>query len=500
MKITKKKTAKQALSEGSALILAVVLTSLLAIIGVFFVLVARVDQTATMAVVQNRDLDLAVETVLSKICEELVLDVPGAGGPAEEYYDYPDHSLAPGLDDRLQTWDDQTIDPGPDLQLGTPDGPPVSGSGDNIWLASLEPESIDRNIDNADPNSPPGNGRPGFRHITDLYGRLGFLFQDSFLYDPQGTGKIKDNRLDSDGDRISFRNLPAKIIAPTEPIGREGDKADADGDGVADSRWIVLPNMKSSKGLDIYAAARIIDNGGMINVNTTYAGFVPPDARAGDMLTDIYLDELVKSSNDKDVAMANFLNYRSNAPDPRTYYLEAARRIDNPDTTTGHFYDLYDITEELSLRNRFILFPYRTLPRLEAGSDDDPARCLSTTLRWSGYGNSRLPYTESDFDAWKRRFDPFDPGYWGSEPRHNNYDFRHLLTTYNMDRIISPDGGRMANLMWHDKVSLYEAIRRWADEMIQCRSCRSQCCGRPNGGQHHRFPRRPRLRPVGPQL
>ncbi|MHC4537862.1 MAG: hypothetical protein ACYS6K_28350, partial [Planctomycetota bacterium] len=73
-------------SAGSALILAVVLTSLLAIVGVMFVLVTRINKIATSAISDNKELDFAVETVLEKISQELVLDVPGQGA---EYQDYP---------------------------------------------------------------------------------------------------------------------------------------------------------------------------------------------------------------------------------------------------------------------------------------------------------------------------------------------------------------------------------------------------------------------------
>ena len=46
--------------------------------------------------------------------------------------------------------------------------------------------------------------------------------------------------------------------------------ADADGDGVGDARWFQVPGVMSSKGKPIYAAVRILDNGGMLNVNTGY--------------------------------------------------------------------------------------------------------------------------------------------------------------------------------------------------------------------------------------
>ena len=76
---------------GSALILVVVLTSLLAIVGVMFVMVARVDRIATSAISENKTLDYAVEAVIARISQELVLDVPRLG---QDYYDYPDANNA----------------------------------------------------------------------------------------------------------------------------------------------------------------------------------------------------------------------------------------------------------------------------------------------------------------------------------------------------------------------------------------------------------------------
>ena len=51
--------------------------------------------------------------------------------------------------------------------------------------------------------------------------------------------------------------------------GASGMRADADGDGVADSRWVRLHQV-NAEGDYLYAAVRIIDNGGMINLNTAF--------------------------------------------------------------------------------------------------------------------------------------------------------------------------------------------------------------------------------------
>ena len=72
---------------GSALILTVVLTTLLAIIGVVFLLVSRIDKTAATAASENREMNFAIDSVIAKISQQLILDVPGVAG--QEYYDYP---------------------------------------------------------------------------------------------------------------------------------------------------------------------------------------------------------------------------------------------------------------------------------------------------------------------------------------------------------------------------------------------------------------------------
>jgi hypothetical protein len=500
MKAGRKGHLKQRFSAGSALILAVVLTSLLATVGVLFLLSRRVDTIATSAIADNQDLNLAVDSVVAKIMEELVLDVDFLGEDAngngvldpledlnnngmidrEEYYDYPGHSLGPGLDPVLD-WDDQMRDPGLDLELGTADdGRFYSGSMDNMWLADLEPVMVDVG---ADLGAPDIDVRIGFRHITDLYGRLAYLFQDSFDY---STGAMKPGYVDSQGDRISFRRTAAEIIGPTAPIGFEGDKADADGDGVADSRWVILPEMTSGKGRHIYAAIRIVDNGAKVNVNTVYrdpkhANLGDPDHRRGDRLTDIYIESidpdgnringLVKGKNllttdNVDTFMKN-RDPRHKSNDAERYHLELSRRVENPDSTS-RVYTLYDISEELSLSNRFVLYLDGTMPRLEAGRPGGPweERCLYATLRATTHGNSFRPYNQRD-----PRDDPdpltlwgnhFVPGLTAGKALENVYDFRHLLTTWNMDRIIGPAGAIMIDVNSPDMADPFEELLKEA--------------------------------------
>ena len=56
---------------------------------------------------------------------------------------------------------------------------------------------------------------------------------------------------------------------PTPAATPHGMRADADGDGVTDSRWVRLGRVSSDADY-IYAAVRIIDNGGMVNLNTAF--------------------------------------------------------------------------------------------------------------------------------------------------------------------------------------------------------------------------------------
>ena len=55
-----------------------------------------------------------------------------------------------------------------------------------------------------------------------------------------------------------------------------GQLADVDGDGIADSKWVELGDVSSSKGERIYAAVRVVDLGAMLNVNTAFR-FDPAD-------------------------------------------------------------------------------------------------------------------------------------------------------------------------------------------------------------------------------
>jgi len=374
MKTAENKRAKHNDRQGSALILAVVLTSLLAIVGVLFVMAARVDKMATSAISENKELDFAVETVIAEISQELMLDVPGIAN--QEYYDYPDAN-----------------DP---------------------WLASLQPYE--------------SGGDYFWQQITDLYNTL----------DP---------------------NLQARIVSEYQDPGiiGEGVIADASGDGVGDSRWVVVPDISSSKGEPIYAAIRIIDNGAMLNVNTAFK-LEPNDpnitvldmGRSSQMQINLMALAGVPGQPPTTADEIHLLEARANPDlglnpyDLRTYEQNVIWQYGQPNGP----YTPFDISDELELRYRYLLNHEDIDTRLEQWGGRFRAGALSTPVTMSG----------ETLDAWFERIGDYD----SVDP---NYAYRHIATIHNMDRIIHPAGtdlndGKMINVNLADKYLLYEALRR----------------------------------------
>ncbi len=386
MKKAKKKWSRKALPAGSALILAVVLTSLLAIIGVLFVLISRVDKMATSSISENKELNLAVESIVAKISQELILDVPGVAG--QEYYDYPDVN--------------------------------------DTWLASLEPY------------------RDGtvykWRQISDVYNKL----------DPN-------------------LQLQAEFVPDYQDAAAMGEAviADADGDGVADSLWVIIPEMSSGKGKSIYAAVRIIDNGAMLNANTGFK-FNPivdpndPEATVLDIggPDQLQIDlmalagrpgDLPTLSEERDLltARANSI-YGLISSDLVSYRKNVIWSYGDPNGP----YTPFDISDELELRYRFLLNHSDIDTRLEQWGGQFRLNTLSTPLSSGG----------QLLDRWFERAE----GNGGLDP---NYAYRHLVTTYNMDRIINPAGlgfnaGKMVNVNKADQYLLFEAIRAGLPDIV----------------------------------
>jgi len=346
---------------GSALILTVVLTSLLGIVGVLFVMVARVNKIATSTISENKELNFAVDTVIAKISQELALDIPRTdpnGQSLQEYYDYPD---------------------------------PL-----NPWLASLEPYNLGNNY--------------YWRQISDVTGYL--------------AGYARD--------------VQAKALTEYSPItdfNQPVATADADGDGVGDSKWIKLDGITSSKSKPIYAAIRIVDNGGMLNVNTAFK-FNPGGSR-----------EMVDGSSQMQINLMALAGRPGNPPtqaeESDLLQARANHGVDvdywdlnkYEDNVVWHYgepngtYTPFDISDELELRYRFLLNNTAIDTRIEDWGLEFRRNTLSTPVTSSG----------RPLDTWFKR--AYDTG--SLDP---NYAYRHIATTYNMDRIINPQGDKMLNV------------------------------------------------------
>ncbi|MBN2019451.1 MAG: hypothetical protein JW749_04430 [Sedimentisphaerales bacterium] len=353
--------------HGSAIILAIVLTTLLAIVAVMFLLSSRIDMLGTSAIADNKNLNLAVDSVIAKISQELAADVPGID-PNSEYYDYPD--------------------------------------GNDAWLACLEP----------------------YQSGAYYFWRQGSnIYNDPFLLS---------------------RNIRARVLDDYNNFVIPYTAADADGDGVSDANWIQIPGMTSSKGKSIYAAIRVVDNGGMLNVNTGYKF----DANTSDGSAQLNVNIMSLSwrppgtyaaAEETDLRVVRSPVYQSELQLP-VYEQGVIWKYGTPD---GNFTP-FDVSDELEMRYRFVLNHKDIDTRLE---------------NWGGEFRNAVestPYSsvaEWFFSAYD--FGVLDP----------NYAYRHIATTYNFDRIIDPNGDKMLNINMPFDVNInntYATVRRALDPGI----------------------------------
>ena len=366
---------------GSVLIMVVVLTSLLAIVGTLFLLTSRVSRMETSSIAANKDLILAADSVVAQVCRQLALDVPrsDANGQAlQEYYDYPDDY--------------------------------------NPWLANLEPE--------VDINGTPTDATDDvyfWRHISDIYLTIGTQntwggMEVSIEDEYQSLALINDS------------NMSTKLY-----------RADADGDGVSDSVWVQMPDVRGHKGEPIYTAVRVVDNSGMLNVNTAYLfdanEMLDRSKIDGSSQWQINLAALSRrrvSNGTVENSINKLHRWRcgddaNNLPPITLYGKNVIWQYGNPTAP----YTPFDISDELELRNRYLLNRTDVDVRIEEVWDNafqNPYIGTPVTSRLA------LPdwFYRSRFNA--------------SDPNLFLYSYRHIGTAYNMDRIIDADGQRMVNV------------------------------------------------------
>lgn len=421
---TKYRKSGGSLRCGSALILVVVVTVLLAVIGVMFLMVSRVGDILGSAARQDLLLDQAVETVTDRIEQVLMQDLFGSDltsgicdgkGRTNECYDAPGES-----------------DP---------------------WLASLEPVWYS---DNGTPDDPE----------DDLY-QWPFI---SNLWDP--LLNFEDRSWDQilrDAVWPSNQDKKWGAIVPEYPDLKKDyfmAPADADGDGVADSVWVQIGN--ASNGETIYAAVRIVDNCAMLNLNTAHRiRFSLPWNGQGRWLSEVDYEAFLRGNDCgvpnvvRKARLAVPISSASDAPfevyhkdvimhieDPYGAVVKEWEKQGSPAPKPQPVYCLFDIQDEVEIRNRFLLTSLAQA-RFEQITNTSRAPYkygLYYTFdykrgEFEGGWNAplrvkRIPVDSlTDFRIWKKRLEPknFD----NSDPANSYsyyYDRRHVCTFYSFDR------------------------------------------------------------------
>ncbi|MEN6384712.1 MAG: hypothetical protein ABFD79_05905 [Phycisphaerales bacterium] len=403
-------------AHGSALIMTIVLTVMLAAVAVMFVAVARMDKASTSNIAANKMLDSAAMSIVELINQQLIYDVPGVAKIADvcevnfpqyfEYKDYPDAC--------------------------------------DSWLASSEPYY--------DKTEATKKNRYKWHQISDV---TGYLKEKNY---PMRNIRVKPVGLGGNYDVV--REYPlfgvdvnGVLLDKNGNEALDGVSADADGDGIADSKWIDISNLRTSTGR-LFAAIRVIDNGGMANINTAYQ-FNPnptdndPNKIDGSSQMQINLDEAYKGLLKNPDIIKTLHDARRGSPtDPNV----EANLIWDFNNFPENGYQQFDSSDELELRYRYCIDSKFT-SRFETflpHTTDSPSGLGQL------YNTDTVGKVQWGIDEWfERMTDTFDP--------NNDRDRRHLLTTYNCDRLIDPNGNDMININDANTTALYNVFRKVYD-------------------------------------
>lgn len=252
--------------RGSVLVLATVVVVLLAMLGAGFVQMSRLDRVATSQM-DNRTQDYE-GSILRYIGGILAGDVRDPDNNDYlsndmEKYDYPwtnasTQSLI--IDKWLKNY--QVTDLG-NYTAAYPgvnaDGEFVveGGAFDDTWLAAIEPDFTGNFADGITPAS-----GPYWPHITNLNG----IFLDLENFTTVGTATLP-TPFASTGNRSVDSGDTEILLSVMDNAANSGKFADADGDGILDSRWTWAP-LPDQFGLTYVMAVRIVDNSAMADINT----------------------------------------------------------------------------------------------------------------------------------------------------------------------------------------------------------------------------------------
>lgn len=249
--------------RGSVMLLTVVSLLMLAILGMAYLQTTRLDR-ATASTSTKSYIDMVSNATIAYIGEVLKNDLISTDGvvldkaAGIEVYDYPWTNTA-------QTYTVKYNDGSTATAQG--------GSLDDTWLASTEPTF-----------TPSHKGT--WDHITNLNG--------TFLRIPSSTGSItapEELAVDNTTGTYQWRRdtgVPINVSSNSTNLdfastGFEKLGADADGDGIEDSKWTWAP-IRQVSGVSYVMATRIIDNSALLNLNVAlsqvkakdnYDGYTP---------------------------------------------------------------------------------------------------------------------------------------------------------------------------------------------------------------------------------
>lgn len=393
--------------RGSIMLFVVVLLVLMALIGTAYIQQARYDRIASLAGVKNNIGRVADSTVayISEVLRNDLLSDDGStmfDGTSDEPYDYPWTNSA-------ETYPVEYFD-------GTmATGNATGGKLDDTWLASSEPDFT------ASPVSWP--------HITDLNGfylRLpksgsGKTLPDERVMDYTATDPIIW-QLDKN---VPFNGASDQTYLDNNDSGNYDTLgADADNDGIYDSKWTWAP-IRQISGVSYVMAVRIIDNSAMINANTAMGqvtaletfDITPNGTNAPRWMFPSELDFSNFYYNTASPAtttpLQNFFKTRFGGTDPgstligwfgtthtRYDFWESAARLWN---NYGSGYASWTINDELELRHSNGLNDSTNTTSIESTSSS-----IGSFLRQS---NSETTYTD-----WTGS--PTIQNFFQSEPRH----------------------------------------------------------------------------------
>jgi len=430
--------------RGSALLMALVITVILFIMGLMFVSTTQTEKSAVSGLEEQNTLETGIDTVINQINTVLVDDLFGVETVLEPELHLlaeatpvggrPDYAI---VDIVNEPWDAAVTDPG------------NPGIRDDGWLASLEPVCI---WDNSTPE--PTDDFYAWLHITDLYGdNFGIPYVlPARYFDPDNDG-IPDQcdstkaasqwywvtnmnftvaRIVSDLDRmgvIKDRANPDPSIRDSFPWGA---RADADGDGVSDSRWTKVANITGPQGQNVYTAVRIIDNNGMLNLNTAFSMGGFGDGRyLSSVAYEPFLrgeDRIPLTAMDR-IRNSRMYNYDASLETEQSYHQNVVMNIENP----GPAYVLFDISDELEMRNRYLL-----TSEAEARFEQEVTAHYTFDADGGPYPALHIPRTLDNFDTWKLRMDPlnFNDSSGGAPAYEWRYDRRHVCTFYSYTRTL----------------------------------------------------------------